>query len=259
MDKALKTLAKKILGRADLRFAEPEYMRATGALRIFVKEHQKYLLEQHHLPMREDLKPYSAVIAKMEPDYNFFNSDIFARNPGCRPVFEYDNFHSGTPMKYKAFPGSVREVKKTLRRKNLYWYPRSAGGFYSQQKIVDYLIREGFLPNRIELSNGEIYGGLGVNNIVFTCSTTHAYSLIMEAVAQPNDVILMTAPNYGLFAIMAELDTYRTELVPLREEDGWQPNPKILAKKIDALNVELSTVKVARGGGGGESLVEEHF
>lgn len=236
----LKLIAKRILGRPDLKMSAEDYGRVSGALKIFVDEHEKYLLHNNHLPPRADEKPYNSAIAKMEPDYNFFTSDIFARNPEHKAVFEYDNFHSGTPLKYKPFPGSMREIRKTLRRKNLYWYPRSAGGFYAQQKIVDYLIREGFEPNPMDLENGEVYGGVGVNNIVFTCSTTHAYSLIMNAIAKPGDVILMTAPNYGLFAIMTELDNYRTELVDLREEDDWQVNPELLGKRIDALNAKLA-------------------
>ncbi len=245
----LKQIAKRALGRPDLKMSAEDYGRATGALKIFVDEHKKYLLQNNHLPPRADGQPYNSVIAKMEPDYNFFASDIFARNPEHKQVFEYDNFHSGTPMKYKPFPAAMREVRRTLKRKNLYWYPRSAGGFYAQQKIVDYLIREGFEPNAMDLENGEVYGGIGVNNIVFTCSTTHAYSLIMHAIAKPGDVILMTAPNYGLFAIMTELDNYRTELVNLREEDGWQVNPELLAKRIDELNKEL-----AKGASEGERV-----
>ncbi len=240
MKQGMKRFLKQLMGRPELRRSSEDYGRAQGALGDFVALHSKYLLNQHHLPARQDRKPYNAEIAKMEPVYNFFSSDLEAANPGVKPVFEYDNFHSGTPMAYKAFPGAMRAVKKALRRKNLYWYPRSAGGFYAQQNIVDYLIREGFKPERVEMPDGEVYGGIGINNIVFACSTTHAYSLIMSAVAQPGDVILMSAPNYGLFAIMAELDNYRTEVVNLREEDGWQINPDILAERIDELNKQLA-------------------
>lgn len=236
----LKTVAKKILGRPELKNSAEDYARVNGALKIFIDEHEKYLLHNNHLPPRADGEPYNEPIAKMEPDYNFFTSDVFARNPGHKAVFEYDNFHSGTPMKYKPFPGAIREVKKTLRRRNLYWYPRSAGGFYAQQKIVDYLIREGFRAEAMDLAGGEHYGGIGINNVVFACSTTHAYSMIMSAIAKPGDAILMTAPNYGLFAIMTELDNYRTELVKLSEKDGWQVNPELLARRIDTLNTELS-------------------
>ena len=118
MNARLKKTLKKILGKPDLKFVPPEYGAAKGALRVFIDEHEKFLIDQHHLPPREDLKPYNEAIAKMEPDYNFFSSDIFERNPDTKAIFEYDNFHSGTPMRYKPFPGAKREVRRTLRRKN---------------------------------------------------------------------------------------------------------------------------------------------
>lgn len=242
----IKQIAKKVLHRPELKYSAKNYKYATSSLKDFIEENKKQLVDNNHLPMREDRLPYNEPIKKMEPYYNFFNGELYDRNPKQKAIFEYDNFHSGTPLKYRPFPGAIREIKKTLRRKNLYWYPRSAGGFYSQQKIVDYLIQEGFVPESRALENGELYGGLGVNNIVFTCSTTHAYSLIMAAIAEPNDVILMSAPNYGLFAIMAELDDYHTEVLELREEDEWQVNPDLLAKRIDELNKKLATEKHGR-------------
>ena len=238
----LKKIAKRMLGKPELKFSSEDYQAeklGDDALGSFIRGHEKFLLDKHHLPPRADLQPYHEAISKIEPDYNFFNSEVYLRNPEMKPIYEYDNFHSGTPMKFKPYPGSVRAVRKTLRRGNLYWYPRSAGGFYAQQKVVDYLIREGFKAEPIEFADGTKYHGLGVNNIVFSCSTTHAYSLILSSVLRPNDVVLMTAPNYGLFAIMAELDNYRTEVIELREEDDWQVNPELLARRIDNLNAKL--------------------
>ncbi len=238
----LKRLAKRLLGKPELKFSSEDYQAEElndDALGRFIHAHEKFLLDRHHLPPRADLKPYHEPIKRMEPDYNFFNSEVYLRNPEMKPIYEYDNFHSGTPMKYKPYPGSIRAVRKTLRRGNLYWYPRSAGGFYAQEKVVEYLVREGFKAEPVEFADGTKYRGLGVNNIVFTCSTTHAYSLIMSSVLRPNDVVLMTGPNYGLFAIMSELDNYHTEILELREEDDWQVNPELLAKRIDNLNAKL--------------------
>lgn len=240
MKSKIKKILKKMAGKPDLRFGPVDFDKAQGALKLFVDEHKDFLATEHHLEPRSDAMPYSKAIAKMEPDYNFFVSDIYTRNPEQKAILEYDNFHSGTPMKYKGFPGSMRKVKKVLKRDNLFWYPRSAGGYYDQQNVVDYLIREGFDPEPKALDSGRFYSGFGVDNIVFTCSTTHAYSLILSAIAKPGDAILMTAPNYGLFAIITEMGNYRTELVDLREEDDWYTNPEALAKKIDSLNAELA-------------------
>lgn len=241
MSNKVKEKLKRLMGKPNLRFASTDYTKSSGALKVFVERHSSFLLNQHHLEKRSDNSPYSNAIAKMEPDYNFFNSDIYTRNPKQKAIFEYDNFHSGTPMEYRAFPGSMRAVKKVLKRKNLYWYPRSAGGYYAQQSIVDYLIREGFSPEPANLKNGGHYDGIGVDNVVFACSTTHAYSLILSVIAEPGDIVLMTAPNYGLFAIISEMGNYRTELLDLHEKDDWLVNPDALAKKIDTLNAELAS------------------
>ena len=229
MKDKIKQIVKKIIGRPELKFTPTSYKESTGALKDFVYEYSDFLLRHRGFGKRNEEATYGVAISKMEPDYDFFNSDLYERNPEQKAIFEYDNFHSGTPMEYKAFPGSMRNVKKVFKRKNLYWYPRSAGGYYDQQHIVDYLLREGF----------DTECNLGVDNIVFACSTTHAYSLIIDSIARPGDIILMTAPNYGLFAIMAETNNRRTELVSLRENDGWLINPDILAKRIDELNEEL--------------------
>lgn len=242
----LKKAFKKILGKPDLKFAPADYEKASGALKKFIKSNENFLLNQHHLSRRGDGMPYSPAIAKMEPDYNFFSSDIYKNNPDQKAIFEYDNFHSGTPMKYKPFPGSMNKVKKIMRRRNLYWYPRSAGGYYDQQDIVDYLIREGFTSGSIKLKNGDRYDGIGVDNIVFTCSTTHAYSLILSTIMNPGDVIIMTAPNYGLFAIMSDMHNLRTELLDLREEDNWMVNSDLLANRIDEINNNLKAKKKTR-------------
>lgn len=230
----IKWLAKKLVGKPELIFSSADYTKADGALTGFIEEYSDFLLQRRGFGTRDNEAVYGPVITKMEPDYDFFNSGIYKQNPNQKAIFEYDNFHSGTPMKYKPFPGSVRKVKKVLRRKNLYWYPRSAGGYYDQQSIVDYLLREGFGHQSKENSTK-----LGVDNIVFTCSTTHAYSLIINTITKPGDVILMTAPNYGLFAVMTETSGRQTELVKLREEDGWLVNPSVLARRIDELNRKL--------------------
>ena len=240
----IKQIVKKIVGKPELKFTSPDYGQAKGALKCLVDDYADFLIKRRGFGKRDDDAKYGNAITKMVPDFNFFNSDIYEKNPEQKAIFEYDNFHSGTPMKCKGFPGSMRRVRKVLKRDNLYWYPRSAGGYYDQQNIVDYLIREGFRADALQLDDDK-YDGIGVDNIVFACSTTHAYSLIINSITNPGDVILMTAPNYGLFAIMTETSNRRTELIDLSEEDDWLVNPEALAKKIDRLN---GTLKKTSGG-----------
>lgn len=171
---------------------------------------------------------------EMEAAFNFFNNEVLKNNPDIKDISDYDSFHSGTPMRYKPFPGAVRAAKKALKSKEVYKYPRTSGDYRSHQMVLDYLKREGFEPDSLEGKNK-----IGIENIVFTCSTTHAYALAVEAVANKNDVILMTAPNYGLFAIMSALGNYQVEMIDLKEEDDWFVNAEALDAKITEINKRL--------------------
>lgn len=226
---SLKSKAKQLLGYTPLKQSIFDKNDASSALKNFIK--QKGIEEKiDKLPPKKNLKKYNDAIAKMEPAYNFLNVGVHEENPDIKEIFEYDNLLSGTPLKYRPFPGSMRAMRKTLRSKKLYWYPRTQGGQRSQQDFLEYLAREGF---NLEES------GIGIDNVVFTCSTTHAYSLVMNTIATEGDVILMPAPNYGLFAIMTELDNFRLETIDLKEEDNWFVNPKSLEKRIDEINAQL--------------------
>lgn len=227
---SLKDSIKKMLGHGPIRKSVPSSEEYTGALRNFCDRYVGYANSDRLAP-RKDFQDYNEAIKRMEPAFNFFNDEIYKENPDVKEVFEYDNFHSGTPLKHAPFKPCLKNMRATLRHKNLYWYPRTPGGYRSQQKFLEYLEREGIITDR--------HLGVGVDNIVFTCSTTHAYSLILKTIAKENDVILMTAPNYGLFAIIAELGNYHLETIDLKEEDNWFVNPKALGKRIDEINQKL--------------------
>lgn len=230
-----KVLIKKALGKNPIIRSKTTPENYSIALKEFAETHQEILDTHRYLSPRKDRKPYNKPLEEMEPAFNFFSSDIYKfGNDEIEDIFEYDSLHSGTPMRYKAFPECLKAARKSLRAKNLYWYPSSSGTLEGRQKFVDYLVREGF-----QLEPSDNYDGLGVDNVTFTCSTTHAYFLILNSICREEDVILMTGPNYGLFGIMTELDNFHTEILDLKEEDDWYVNKEDLAKKIDEINKEL--------------------
>lgn len=231
--KSFKNKIKTALGYNPLHKVTANPDNYSGALKKLVEE-KAGQISTDTLPSRKDSKRYNQKIADMEPAYNFLNEGVYKNNPGVTEINDYDGFHSGTPLEYEPYPGSIRAIKKQLKSKNLYKYPRTSGDYRSHQRFVDYLEREGF-----DLKPGENYDGIGINNVVFACSTTHAYSLVLNAIANENDVILMTAPNYGLFAIMSELSNYHLETIDLSAEDDWFVNPDKLAKRIDEINHDL--------------------
>lgn len=184
---------------------------------------------------RKDNKDFYPAVKKIEDGYNLLYRDLhkYDKN-GITEIIEYSSVRSGTPMRTKPFPLCQEYVFRMLLSKYLYRYPAITDKSLGCQNVINYLVREGF---QLEKSDG--YDGLGIDNIVFTYSTTHAFNLILQTICRPEDIVLMTGPNYGLFAVEPEKINARVEILDLKPEDNWYVNPKDLAKKIDDLNKEL--------------------
>lgn len=232
----LKKVVKKALGlNTTVNHSNSDETNYSGALSLFVNENKDIKNEKNLLPKRKDGEEFSRPMKEMEPNFNFFNVGVYEYgDESVKDISEYDGLHSGTPMRTKPFPPCIKRIRSTTNLNNLYWYPSCVGNINARQDIVNYLVREGF-----KLEKKEGYDGLGIENIVFTCSTTHAYSLILKTIAHDKDVILLTGPNYGIFAIIPELTSAHVEILDLEEEDDWYVNPSKLSKRIDEINKEL--------------------
>lgn len=136
------------------------------------------------------------------------------------------SFSSGDSLKCEPFRPCIKEIKKVLKRKDLYSYPSASGNEEHKEKILDYLIREKFQK-------------IGLNNIVFTMSTTHGYNLILETILRPYDVVIVPCPNYTFFNFVPERLSANCVLFELSKEDNWIINCEKLRKKIDEINNEL--------------------
>lgn len=203
------------------------------SLRKLVDDNPEILLDGRSVGKRINNKPFSSSINV--DAYNFFSYKVHKYgDSNIKELSEYDNFQSGTPMKAKPFPLAIREVRKTLRKNNLYMYPSNTGNARSKKRFLEYLIKEGFV-----LEKKDNYDGLSIDNIAFTCSTSQAYMMIVKLLAREEDVILLTGPNYGLFAIESERYNAHVEILDLKEEDDWFVNPDNLAQKIDDINKKL--------------------
>lgn len=206
------------------------------ALLEFSKNNPSTLSEFRNVGKRKDNKQFYHEVKKIENGYNLLYRDLMIYDKNDVPkVDEYSSIRNGNPLCHRPFSMCTEFVIKSLFRKDLYQYPPSIMGENEyKQHIVSYLEREGF-----SLTKTEGYDGLGIENILFTYSTTHAYSLIIRAIARPEDVILMSAPNYGIFAVTTEILNARVEVVNLREEDDWYINPDLVSQRIDEINQQL--------------------
>ena len=136
----------------------------------------------------------------------------------------------GSPMETKPFPMSIKKIKECLKLKTLFWYPLAAGDEEARKEILEYLKKENFPLDQKNIT---------IDSIIFTVSGSHAFNMILEVIARPYDVILMTGPNYGLFAFYPERMNINVEIIDLHEEDKWYINPEKLENKIITINKKL--------------------
>lgn len=132
----------------------------------------------------------------------------------------------GSPANFKPFEPCLVELKSVLENRTLSAYPLAAGDDLAKTSVIEYFDKN-YSKDITE------------NNIIFTHSSTQAFTLIMEAILDFGDVVLMTAPNYGLFTFIPERVGGRVRLLELSAADDWKINPKKLKKLIDDINNEL--------------------
>lgn len=206
------------------------------ALKSFAEKDPENLSSFRSLGKRKDNKDFYPEIKKIDKAYNLLYRDIEEYNDkNIPPINEWFSIRNGNPIRHKPFPLCREYMLKSIFSRHLYIYPTSVQGESTcRASVVNYLEKEGFQINKTDN-----YDGLGIENIVFTYSTSHAYNMIVNAIARPGDVILMTGPNYGIFASFTEIDNARLEVIPLREEDDFYINPKLLGKRIDEINAQL--------------------
>lgn len=206
------------------------------ALKRFTENDPETISSFRSLGKRKDHKPFYPEIQKIDEAYNLLYRDLEEYNDENVPkVDEWFSVRNGNPLRYKPFPLCREYMLKAIFSRYLYIYPTSVAGDNScRASVVNYLEKEGFKTEKTDN-----YDDLGIENIAFAYSTSHAYNLIVNAIARPNDVILMTAPNYGIFAAFTEIDNARVEVIKLREEDDFYINPKLLGERIDEINETL--------------------
>ena len=183
-----------------------------------------------NLGVRADKEPFSPEVKRIYDAFSIYGNELYQLENERIRGMETKSLGGGSPMKTKIFEPCKKAMIDLIEMDNMYEYPLAAGDEESRKRIVEYLEKEGFKsPN-----------GLNENNVIFTVSTTQAFNIIMNLIARPYDVVLMTGPNYGLFTFVPERSSGATvEILPLSEEDDWYVNPEKLSKRIDELNAEL--------------------
>ncbi len=231
----IKTIKKALKYDTTIIHSDLNVDNFSPALQYYAENNPDTLSSFRRIGKRKDNKDFYEDAKKIEQGYNLLYKDLsIYDNNGVPKIDEYFSIRNGNPLQTKPFPLCREYIIKSLFSRFLYIYPTSVGEPKCRQMIVDYLVREGF-----KLEKSQNYDGIGIDNVTFTYSTTHAYNLIISAIARPEDVVIITAPNYGIFTVNTEICNARVELINLRKEDNWLINPKMLSKRIDEINEKL--------------------
>jgi aspartate/methionine/tyrosine aminotransferase len=143
-----------------------------------------------------------------------------------RPNKEKIRLGGGSPARYKPFQKSIDQIKSILHNRILSDYPMAAGDDSLKQPIIDFF-------------NKKYKNAINKNNIIFTHSSTQGFTLVMEAILDYGDVVIMTAPNYGLFSFIPERVGGRVRFIQLSSKDNWRINAQELRNIIKKTNKEL--------------------
>ncbi|MDD4282704.1 MAG: pyridoxal phosphate-dependent aminotransferase [Bacilli bacterium] len=182
------------------------------------------------LGTRLDGAEFSPEVKKIHDVFSIYGNGLYELlNDKIRNI-PSKSLGGGSPMKTPIFPPAKRKLIETINLDDMSEYPMAAGDDESKKEIVEYLIKEGFKCN----------DRINEDNLIFTISTTHAFSIICQIIGRPYDVVLMTGPNYGLFTFVPERsNNLNIEILPLSENDNWYINPEKLDLRIREINDDL--------------------
>ena len=194
---------------------------------------------------RSDGDNFNPTVQKISDAIDFYGYGIRDDKILTKPDIDLGG---GNPIAFKAFPLSIKEMKKSLDSEILYRYPYTEGDDSIRKVLLDYVEQEGFV-NDTPYSYDDIDDkGLCIHNITFLPSTSIIFNIIVNIISKPGDVILIPGPNYGLFTIRAERAGAEVEFLPLEREDDFLVNPQKLADKIDDINESIQKVYNRRKG-----------
>lgn len=186
---------------------------------------------------RKDKNEFSPFVKEVKEAFEIY--DYILNN-----YYDYNkdiNMTSGNPMEYKPYPPIVKNINKYLKSNDLYKYPYSEGDNKVRKVLLDYVERIGF-KNDFPYEEKDIDDcGLSINNLTMTVSTSHALNILIDIIAREHDVILMTAPNYGLFSFKPERFNVDVKVIPLKEENNYLIDPDELEKIVIETNEVLKT------------------
>jgi alanine-synthesizing transaminase len=124
--------------------------------------------------------------------------------------------------------------------------PTQAGFTYPESEILAALASPAALryepePRGLPAARAAVSGyyaargeSVGAEDVLITASTSESYALLLKLLSEPGDEILVPAPSYPLFDLLAALESVELERYPLQHtsETGWRIEPAALERAI---------------------------
>lgn len=162
----------------------------------------------------EDLRP-------LEDMFDFYgDSSKFLVDNLPTPPSERIRLGGGSPGKFPIFPMIPREISRRLRAHKMNEYPLAAGDDQARTMVAQYMKTTGFKD-------------IDKSNVIFTSGSTQGFDFVLELIVSKGDVIVIPAPNYGLFSFIPERVGAKVKFIDLAPEDDWLIDPEKLANFLD--------------------------
>lgn len=207
-----------------------------SSIDLFLSNNFNLLTKQRGLPSvgsNPVLHSFSPDVEKINEAFKVYGNENYHLDKLIDETLPKNSLGGGSPLYYKPFPLCVSFMKESFRKFNYSEYPLAAGEEYYRQCVIEYLKQDNYVPK-------DLFNQITEDNVIFTTSTTQAFNYIIQTLCRPNDVIIMTAPNYGLFSFVPERQGVTVKLLELKEKNKFLPNANELEKLIIDTNKLLN-------------------
>lgn len=201
----------------------------------FVFENEELRVKHRGLPSvgkNPVSSSFSPDVERINEAFKIYGNEIYELDKAIDENLPKNSLGGGSPADFKPFPLCISYMKKSFKINKYFEYPMASGEEFYKSQVIDYLRKESFISK-------DCINGISTENLIFTTSTTQAFNYIIETICKPHDVVIMTAPNYGLFSFVPERHGATVKLLKLEEQDKYLPNPQKLDVLIENINKNL--------------------
>lgn len=183
-----------------------------------------------HAGERPDGHPFCPEL-KMIDDAYYAGNEVYS--VGYAPPLSMSPFNlgNGSPIRMRPFAPAVQAAVSAFSGDGISQYSFASGDVSCRRQVAAYWSEEGLRTDSGEMINER--------QVIFFNSVTEAFSLLMRVICRPGDVVIFTAPTYGLFAYAPERVGAVMKTIPLREENRWLPDSEELERVIIETNTSL--------------------